>query len=84
MREVSAEGLWISLSYRCTGRVATLEASDDPVVIADLQSHFHFGQPVRATVLAVESPNGKARIDLSLRPTASPAAASNGAQLPVR
>ena len=77
VRDASAEALWVSLSFRVTGRVAPLDVSDDPSVLNRLSDAYRPRQPVRVCVLGVVTDKaGKLKVNLSLRkPAASVAAA---------
>lgn len=80
VRDATDACVWVCLSHRAKGHVPASEASPDPAVAADLPSHFVFGQPVTARVVAVRpSPDdapgrSKPRLTLSfiLNPAAAP------------
>ena len=59
VREATGSALWVCLSHKCTGRVAALEASEDPAVVADLPKHFSFGAPVTVRVVAFQPAGGE-------------------------
>ncbi|KOO24095.1 protein rrp5-like protein [Chrysochromulina tobinii] len=70
VRDVSAEAVWVCLSYAATGRVVAIEASDDPKVLTRLAKHFRVGMAVTVRVLGTGSPRddgGGIQLDLSLR-----------------
>ena len=74
VRDVTADGVWVSLSFRLTGRVAPLECSDDPAVISKLEKHFKVGQPLAVRVVSIKAADDhRVKLDLSLR-TGTPAA----------
>ena len=71
MRDVSADAVWVSISYRVTGRIEPLEITDDLDVLRNLAAHYTPGMPLKVRVLAVETKTTEAgsstRLDLSLR-----------------
>ena len=68
VRDVTSDAGWVCLSFRVTGRVEALEASDDLKVVAKLKRHFAPGDAVRVRVVAAsKSADGAMRLDLSLR-----------------
>ena len=73
VRDVTSDAVWVCLSFRVTGRVEALEASDDLKVVAKLKRHFAPGDAVRVRVVAAsKSADGAMRLDLSLREHLTP------------
>jgi ribosomal protein S1 len=60
----------VQLSYLATGRIDALEASNDPIVLNDLDKHFVVGQSLELTALSVDSSKKYASLSL-LSPTAA-------------
>ena len=69
IREVSADGLWVSLSPKVLGRVEVLDAVDNPKHMVALGKHFAVGDAVSATVTRVRKDelSGQTKLDLTLR-----------------
>ncbi|KAG1654779.1 hypothetical protein FOA52_007439 [Chlamydomonas sp. UWO 241] len=62
--EVAEDHVWVSLSPAVRGRVAALDASNDPAVLSNLCTAFAVGQVVCATVVQAIAKNHQ--VDLSL------------------